>query len=337
MKLNFEQIKACTSGAVNITAEPDGVHFYRFSEPQMQYCKTLPDFLYSKLLSTTGIKLTFETNSRNLSIRTFISPGSGRTYFSFDVFANGQSVGFLDNFSDEPLAANYVEKKYPLGLFEKNFSLGYGPKTVTIQLPWSVCAAIQCISLDDGSYIRPCPPRKKMLLYGDSISVGLDSLRSSRRYASRLAELLDAGEYNKAIGGIPTLPALAAPKESFQPDYVVAAYGTNDWSLLPEDEFRARTRTFYTTITTDYPNAKFFALTPIWRAECKEIRALGTFTNAEKCICDIAQEFPQITVISCAGFLPEDNTLFGDLRLHPSECGFDCYFNGLKSEILKAL
>ena len=71
--------------------------------------------------------------------------------------------------------------------------------------------------------------KKRILCFGDSISQGYDALYPSNQYTPQLAKLLDAEEYNKAIGGEIFRPELALARDDFEPEYITVAYGTNDW------------------------------------------------------------------------------------------------------------
>ena len=50
-----------------------------------------------------------------------MSVGTGRRYFSFDVFVNGKKIDSLDNFSNVELPADYASMQLPLGEFEKRY------------------------------------------------------------------------------------------------------------------------------------------------------------------------------------------------------------------------
>lgn len=333
MELGFDKIKEIVTGGVRIEEENGSIKLYRFTKEQEELYRVTSQEFYGKSLSAAGIKLSFQTDSKSLSLKLTTAQGSSRKYFSVDVVVDGKPLGYLDNFSDVALPADYTKLEFPLGTFEKSFSLGEGIKTVCVHLPWSASASIDKITVDDGAFIEGVKPKKKLLAFGDSITQGYDALRPSNRYIAKLSDKLDAEEFNKAIGGERFFPELAKLKDSFVPDYITVAYGTNDWNYTDEETFKTNCKAFYSNLRENYPNSKIFAITPIWRKDMNEKRVFGDFKNVEVYIKDAVKDFENITVISGFDFVPKDETYFGDLRLHPNDKGFECYFENIYNKI----
>ena len=145
------------------------------------------------------MKLAFRTNSESLYIKTKIVPRYCRRYFSFDVFVNGVVIGYLDNLADAENMDEYINTKLLRDEFEKKFDLGEGEKTVQVYLPWSVQPVIEEISIDDGAFVEPVKSEKTLLAFGDSITQGMDAMRPTNRYVTKLANFLGADEVNKGI------------------------------------------------------------------------------------------------------------------------------------------
>lgn len=337
MKLDLAQIKQITKGAVRVEEKSGVVNFYRFTKEQEELYKDRSDDFYKKSFASAGVKLLFKTDSQNLFVKVSVEKGSSRSYFSLDVFMNGEAIGYLDNYTDVLLPEDYTKELFPLGTFSKAFELGAGEKTVCIYFPWSMKTELLEISVDDGAYIKPVKTEKKMLVFGDSISQGYDALRPSKRYAARLAETLGAEEINKAIGAEVFFPELAETKEDCSPEYITVAYGTNDWSKCTRKEFVENCRGFYTALSKNYPDAQIFAITPIWRKNYQEEKVFGLFEDVEKEIRDAVKEFDNVTVISGFDFVPKDEKYYGDLRLHPNDTGFDFYFKNLSAMVMEQL
>jgi len=135
------------------------------------------------------------------------------------------------------------------------------------------------------------------------------------------------------IGGEVFYPELVAKKEPFAPDYVTVAYGTNDWSGKDRETFLKDCRAFYSAVSEAYPDAKIFAITPIWRKDKEEERPFGAFAEVEGAIRESVSGLFNVTVIPGESLVPEETSLYGDLRLHPNDEGFRHYFESLYTKI----
>ena len=65
----------------------------------------------------------------------------------------------------------------------------------------------------------------------------------------------------------------------------------------------------------------------------KEYRIFGSFGEVEKNIRNAVKGIKNITVISGIDFVPKEEKLFADLRLHPNDDGFEYYVENLYKEI----
>lgn len=337
MKLNLSQIKDVTLGAVRIEEAGDGIHFYRFTKEQEELYKDRKNSFYVKSFSTSGVQMRFRTNSQTIFLSVDVSAGTTRSYFSFDIFVNGEKTDDLKNFCDSEMSSEYVSAKFPLGNFSKTICIGEGDKDVCIYFPWSVMAVLKEFSIDDGAFITPVKPNKKMLCFGDSITHGYDAAHPSNKYITKLAAALDAEEYNKAIGGEIFFPALAGAKEDFEPDYITVAYGTNDWSHCTKEVFAKNCKEFYDILCHNYPKATVFAITPIWRKDMTESKPFGDFMSVRESIREITAEYKNVSVIDGSDFVPGDESLFSDLRLHPNDKGFEYYAENLTKRVKEIL
>jgi len=279
-----------------------------------------------KSFATSGVRLHFRTDSRTLFLRTEVSPGSSRSFFCFDIFVDGQKIDTLCNFKG-------AEAPYPMGVFSKEFNLGTGEKDVCVYFPWSVKAVLKEISLDDGAIVRPIKPKHQMLCFGDSITQGYDARYPSNKYISRIANLLDAQEHNKAIAGETFFPELPGAADDFQPKYITVAYGTNDWNGCLREELLQNCGAFFANLAVNYPDAKVLVITPIWRKDMHEERPCGPFEEVDGILRQEAAKYPRFTVVNGFAFVPRDETLFADLVLHPNDRGFDYYYSSLAAQI----
>ena len=337
MKLTIDKIREITTGAVRIEESESGIRFYRYTKAQDETYKVRNPEFWQRSHCTTGIKFCFDTDSEELFLKFDVVHKTSRTFFYIDVIKNGELIGCIDNVGDADTSGNYIALQCQGGEFSKKFNLGKGKKRVCVRLPWAMITTLKELSLDDGAFVEGVKSDKILLAFGDSITQGYDALHPSDRYISRLADALGADEYNKAIGGDIFFPGLAALREDFEPDIITVAYGTNDWSHIGEEEFKVNCRGFYKNLSENYPNVKIFAITPIWRADCKDYRAFGSFEKVSAYINEATRDLANVTVIEGFDFVPHDPSFFSDKYLHPNSKGFDHYFNNLLTEIQKYL
>jgi len=339
MKLNLQQIRSVTQGAEQILEEKGSIRFYRFTEEELALYRARPDY-YPMAVSTAGVQLEFRTDAAELYLRVTATEGKlYHKYFAFDILVNEKLVGQLKNYAGEPENGHYDEVPVGEGPFSGCFALGEGEKTVRIVFPWSVNVGLEELRLEGATLLVPVEKRRKLLLYGDSISQGTCSLYPSQTYPALIAQWLNADAVNKAVGSEFYYPELARCKGRLCPDVITVAYGINDWYHLNREEFTDRCRKFWAAICENYPNAKKFALTPIYYlaiTQCGE-RPFGPLEDVGELIRQITGEFSGITVIDCMDFVSRETADFGDLYVHPNHIGFRKYFQNLSRELGKYL
>ena len=335
MKLSHEQIKSITLGAAYVEEVEQRTVFHRFTKEQEELYSGVKQEFYNKAFSNSCIRLEFETDSASLFLKTYLTKRSARLYHSHDIFVDGRLAGRLwGKFDDTPESVKN-------GIAAGMFSLGESGKTkkVCIHLPWSYSSDIIELSLDDGASLVPIKKARKILFYGDSITQGYNAVYTSNSYASKVAVGLDAEARNKGIGAEVFRPALAELRdEDFEPDIVTVAYGTNDWAGgVSKELFEERSDKFFGTLSKNYPDAKIFAIAPIWRADWQNMHSLGEFFHIREHFASIAEKYPNVTLIDGFDFLPHDPDLYNDRFLHPNDNGFAYYADGLLDALKKYL
>ena len=329
MNLSKSQIESITLGAAEILQTDAGLCFRRFTQEQMEMYAQRNKEYYLRARSASGIQLRFCTNSTKMLFSAVISRGSSRSRFVLEVYVNGKRIGLIGNHENGSVPAAYDAIELPLGAFSKEFDLGEGEKEVCIYLPWSAMVELQELCLDDGAWFEPVKPGKKLLCFGDSITQGYDTLYPSAKYATQLAKLLDAEERNKGVGGEIYFPELAKTKEDYDPDYITVAYGSNDWNKSDLATFRSNCTQFFENLCENYPNARIYVITPIWRSDCETPHKVGEFALLEQVIRTVTAPYAHITVIPGFDLVAHDENYFADRRLHPNDEGFRCYFENL--------
>ena len=320
MKLSLEQIRSIAKGCARITSENGKTRLLRFTEEQeAAYCKRKESF-YKKTVASAGVRLEFVTNSRTLGLTVDVAQSSTRSRFCHDIFVNGEKKFELRSSFDPESPSSMV--------LNGSYALGDGKKKICIYFPFSACSEIIALELENGATLAPVEHSRTILMLGDSITHGYDCASPSESYSSKLTDALDAQGCNKGIGGEIFFPDLATLRDSYTPDIITVAYGTNDWSTTNLEKFNTNCELFYKNLSALYPDSKIFALTPIWRKSYQENRGVGDFFHIRDKIFEIARELPNVTPIDCFDFVPHDLAMFSD-GLHPNSLGFSHYAQNL--------
>lgn len=320
MKLTTEQIKSIAVGVARVEERDGAVSLLRFTKEQEEAYKPYNNDFYIKTFATAGVRLEFTTDSKRLEIEIEVAVASSRRFFSLEVYANGEFAGG-------------IRKNEISGIHSSSIELGEGEKNVTVYLPWTASCVLRSVALDDGATLAPIEKSCKMLMFGDSITQGYVAQDSAATYASIVADALDAHAINKGIAGEKFFPTLARLKDDIEPDYITVAYGTNDWASHTLEQFDSNCKEFYTALSNNYPNAKIFALAPIWRTGYDTAQTAFPFFHVVEHFEKVTASLPNVTVINCFEFVPaEEDCFFPDL-LHPNDRGFSFYAENL----LKAL
>ena len=334
MRLTLEQICAVAQGAERIVQEDDGIRFYRFREEERLVYPAIEHY-DNITAATAGIQLEFSTDATDLYMQVTTKKATNRSFFCHDIFVNDRLVGCLRNYPDGIGDTNYSHDEFSLGQFSGSYSLGAGNKTVRIVFPWSVVSCLEDLTLKNATFITPVKHSKTVLMYGDSITQGYDSLNPSQSYSLQLARHLDAEAYIKAIGGEVFRPGLSQVAPIHNPDYITVAYGTNDWNIAKDEEtFVENCNGFLEALSQNYPQAKIFVISPIYRTDTlNPDKSICPFQRIEETIQKAAAPLNNVTFLSGKDMIPPDALVLADRWIHPNNQGFAHYFENLKNAL----
>ncbi len=315
MRLTFDEIKSVTDGALRVTEEADGIHFYRCTEKQTETWRQMNGAIADRSLFTTGVRLDFYTNARTLS---FLASSGNK----FEVWVN------------DLLRARFEADKYreagEIPTVSLCDSLGHdvGEVRVTLWLPYHSVGVLEYVELDDGATLRPYTDyQMKILFIGDSITQGWEARHDSLAYTSCVASHYNASFLNQGLGSA-YYHEDCFDSLDFDPDIVSVAYGTNDFGVYPTyDEFRSHVRAHLSLIVNEYKGKQIFVLTPIWRGK-HLVKKMGTFEGARE-IVKAEAEALGCTVIDGLTLVPPIPEFFADAWLHPNDLGFCIYAQNL--------
>ncbi len=318
MNIDIELLQKITLGAVKITENTDGYYFYRLTECQLKACQETARNYNFRALSAAGIRFEFVTDAASFNIKGVFRRGANRNYAYLDVKVNGIIVQHegTDDYTANPD-------------FEMTVNLDGKKNHVAVYLPNLAQFILRDFNFCNASFIEPVKKDFTMVCWGDSITQGYDAVYPSLSYANSLSDKLNAVMYNKAVGGEVFNPAYFDEFEPLKPDMITIAYGTNDWNKCSEADLKTNAPAFLEKITSFYPNAVFYLIVPIWRADTDRITDAGTFDNARNIIFDICRNFSNINVIDGMKLVPHETGFFKDQHLHPNDLGFMCMTNKL--------
>lgn len=327
MKLTSQNIFEISLGAAEAEERPEGLILHRFTREQRELY--VREKKWEKETFMSGVRLHFRTDSRYLELAVNVSEGSTRSFFAIDVSVDGRVVGSINNYDGLPLPVDYHQLSFRLGDFRRKFDLGKGEKLVSVHFPYSVKTALKDVILDDGSTVIPSKQRGRFIAFGDSITQGFDCLHPSNTYVSRLADLLGMEAFNKGVGGERFFPHLALTKESFAPDFITVAYGTNDFSKSLAADFQRDCRDFLENLKCTYPGRPIFVISPVWRADHAEIKPCGTFSELTDYIRSVSESLGNTVFITGMDLLPHDAAYYPDGKMHPGDAGGRIFGNQL--------
>ncbi len=328
MQLSFDKIKQITRGTSFVEEQDGYLSFNRFSKPQLKAYKvqTRSAGFTENSFASSGVRFEFTTNSKTLTLKGKVIGTTSRQFIYFDVYVNNaltSHIGFDDNGEHD---------------IDLTVEFGEGYKDVRVYFPWSAKTLISSVEADDKSMVAPMPKKPLMITFGDSITQGYDAVYPSLSYASVLADRMGVEMINKAIGGERFCPDIIEVPEKLDPKYITVAYGTNDWSKLTVEVFETRCREFYEKLSADFPNARIFAITPLWRADIAAKAAeQGDLLRIDRFIKEVCRELANVTVIEGYDLTPKLPEFYSDLRLHPNDIGFLIYGNNLYEKIREHL
>ena len=332
MKLTFDQMKACTKGAVTIRENADGtVQLRRMTDEQIALYPIHDPTREFSCCCTAGIQLDFYTDSDTLTVTTVGHRKKKFDEVNMDVLENGVLTQGISNYVPHENSTEVV----PVPRKNFRFTLTEGEKRVTLYLPRAFCVDGITVELCDGATFRPYTHAKTMIAFGDSITFGASASRPSRSYVNRLSRMLDAEVYNYGIGG-----------ERFEEwkiagdypacDFVTVAYGTNDFGhkTCNNEMFSYKMPAFIKAVSEKFLGVPVFILLPLWRAdEDMPHNDIGVLQNVRDRIAQEAAKYPNMTVIDCQTFIPHEPKMFADLKLHPNDDGMEYYAMGVYEAI----
>ncbi len=305
MELTFSQIQALTIGALKIFQTDKGYVFTRFTPGQRKDFSAVFAKWAERSDFTSGIRIDFHTDAAAINIA---------------VGADGCYEVLVDDL------CTYFESLQAGESFR--LELDGCDHRITIVLPNLTCGIIQSLALEHETYVKPHTYRKKVAFYGDSITQGSTAVKSSQCYTWLLTRHYDLHSMNFGVGGLRFQPETIIDV-GYDPDVVFVSLGTNNYGTnKPLELFQVNCSAYFDNLMHLYPNSKIVCITPIWRADGEEIKAVGTIHDARAFI-QAEAEKRSFVVVDGFSLVPHRVEYYEDLRLHPNDIGFALYAQNL--------
>ena len=195
---------------------------------------------------------------------------------------------------------------------------------VRIYLPSIMAVAVG--NLRTNGSLKPVPRRGYLLAVGDSITQGFVCGRPSASYPAQVASTLGIDLVNQAVAGHvfdhKALGNFSLWRDE-QPEVIVVAYGTNDWShRRSTGAIEGAAVAYLDRLNWYFPKVPIYVLSPLWRVDEHEPMPCGhPLTWMHQLLGRICSRHPNMHVVDGYHGIPKDPALFADGLLHPGpEC-----------------
>lgn len=321
VRLSNEKLRELSVGSVKIVEEDGLLSFFKYTDEQTAAFG--PFRKISPCTCTTGIKFDFYTNSTRLALAVQMEG-------KYEIWVDGLLRHYL--LVGEGGNLSVGER------FEMELSDAFGRKKdeyrVTVYFPSHSVGQINYLELDDGAYSRRYKYSRKFLIIGDSITQGWNSKYDSLSYANRISRMFDAECIIQGRGGSVYNENTIVKLPDFEPEAVIVAYGTNDYSRHSDiNELRRHASLYHDNLKECYGDKKVFIITPIWRV-LKEAKL--DFVECCDVIRDEAQKHGFIHIDGATLMPPISEDFYFD-GVHPTDLGFSVMVENLAPRLLKYL
>lgn len=329
MKLSTSELSKVIHNALTYSFDENGRLFlHRFSQKQREiYALESQDWAI-KTLSSASVTLDFITDSKYITLKFDLCPGSSQKWGSIDLYVDG--VFYANRYADD------------LSIKLAGFELPEGQHRVTVYFPWSAQTVIHEVHLSDGASVIAVEKRCKLLCFGDSITQGYSSKFASLSYVNQVARALDAEVVNQGIGGYYFNEAtIEESLLAYQPDLITVAYGTNDYSRYETvEEYAEHTGQYIRKLAALFPNTKILGILPIYRNDQNhQVRKLYrsySLDDARNVLRSHYEALPNGYVLAETG-IPHIPQAYAADYLHPNEFGFSLMAQGIIRKIQEIL
>ncbi len=176
----------------------------------------------------------------------------------------------------------------------------------------------------DGTFVRPVPKEKNLLVLGDSIAQGFVSGDPACAWPSLLADRLRLDVVNQGVGGQVFQPgSLFGLAGSIDPARIVVAFGANyRYEACMARRVSRDVRAYLAEVSRLWPKVPTHVLTPLWHDEAAlPSHAMSCHEKVPALIEACVSSHPQMHLVNGLELLDHDASLLADGYEHPNEQG----------------
>lgn len=314
----IKDLRELFKGCIDVHESEKGLLPLRFRKERLLKYEQCPVKPYARC--PVGVRIDFITDEQEISFSYFVR----KLFYEpivFDIYENGC---FTEAVKGQPNSTkgqvNYRRRKVE-------------PSRITIYLP-----ATAELELSDFHVGRACKidtsNKKLILVLGDSISQGLFGTFPSISWVPIVARHFDYEFLNLSVGGDRFDPDWL-DEGICQPNLIIVALGTNDYSFEKDDKvIHKLVCEYFTKLESIYQNSKIIVVTPPWITDMLD---KGKETEFERyCMLRsfIAKEAANrgYNVIDGFSLIPHMQEFFADIA-HPNDLGFSQYAINIITQI----
>ncbi|MBE7464151.1 MAG: SGNH/GDSL hydrolase family protein [Planctomycetes bacterium] len=323
-KLTPDELRACARGCVQTRETGGALQFLRFGDAALKYYAQREGWEV-RSRCPAGVRLDFFTDADVVRVRADLLPGARKCGY-FDLYAGGIFTGTLGA-ADAPDRLEGELPCGPAGVRER--------RRVELWLPHARPTLLHEVALPDGASFEPAPVHgAEMLFLGDSITQGMDATHPSFGYAMTATRARGCGHFNYGIGGA-VFDAESLPEAPLaEPQGIVVAYGTNDWSSGLSTE---RARDYLKRVSELWPRTPVAVLEPLWRtaadgSEGKPNKDGQTLAAYRLDLARVVAALEGMTYIGWPDLLPPGPAFLVD-GVHPGDTGHVVYGQNLAAKM----
>jgi hypothetical protein len=333
MDLLEHQLEPYLQGVLRTEATERGVLFHRLTEAQVSYVSRQPVFA-AFARSPAGVRMGLVTNASFVDVTLCVPPGDATVpTVALDVEVDGVVTTHAQPVPAEGMAS------FTMRLFEAPRDVDEGLcREVSVYLPYHRPVILEGLCVDDHATVDPLPrPARRLLMFGDSITQGAFASSGFASMATQLGRLLDMELLNQGLGGHMFDEQFVDAHLHFNPDVVVVAYGTNDWSMRTREQERRHVSAFVGRVRRTFSPQRTAVVvaTPLWRHDGGRLGPGGTLADFCAGIAEAAAAVGGVQVIDGARLVPQRSEYFSD-GVHLNDTGSSLCAAGLFCEMRKA-